>query len=312
MQTGDVPPGFGNVPVPIHRPAGAQMDFQPRSTMPVSMQQVSDGDKSLPVRLPRAIGAHTESSTGQADQMPSTDLTSREIQSKPLPPGSELQSQRVMPPGTQYGEFYTPPASTHLSRATGNSVEFLQCTPPTHTGSVDPVNLTLPVGADAYIPPRQDAQPVCAGYVAAGIAERSIGNLQPSVGSKWPRPIFEGDRYTQQQSAPSSTQPSTLTGAQTAVMQPKNFQPSLQFNSVNVPMSLHRFNGTQMQQQYGLSEGTQRVQTPPNNYGPQPVLVHDESSLVLGRTQAYSAMFGAVGESGGVNLQSSVAAYGCT
>ena len=54
-------------------------------------------------------------------------------------------------------------------------------------------------------------------------------------------------------------------------------------------MSLHRFNGTQMQQQYGLSEGTQRVQTTPNNYGPQPVLVHDEISLALGRAQAYSA-----------------------
>ena len=40
------------------------------------------------------------------------------------------------------------------------------------------------------------------------------------------------------------------------------------------------------------------------------MLVHDESSLVLGRTEAYSAMFGAAGESGGVNLQSSVAAYG--
>jgi len=191
--------------------------------VPASTQQVSDGDKSLPVRLPRAIGAHTESSTGQADQMPSTGPTSRDVQSRPLPPGLELQSQRVMPPGMQCGEFYAPPVSTHLSRAAGNSVEFLQYTPPTHTGSVDPVNLTLLVGADAYIPPRQDAQPVCAGYVAVGIAERSNGNLQPSVGSTWPRPIFEGDRYTQQQPAPSSTQPSTLTGTRPRSCSPKIF-----------------------------------------------------------------------------------------
>jgi len=109
MQTGDAPPGFEDVPMPIHRPAGTQLDFQPRPIMPVSTQQVSNGDKSLPVRLPRAIGAHTEFLAGQADQMPSTDLTSREMQSRPLPPGSELQSQRIMPPGMQCGEFYTPP-----------------------------------------------------------------------------------------------------------------------------------------------------------------------------------------------------------
>jgi len=170
------------------------------------------------------------------------------MQSRPLPPGLELQSQYVMPPGMQCGEFCTPSVSTYLSRAAGNSVEFLQCTPPTHTGSVDHINLTLPVGADVYIPPRQDAQPVCARYVAAGIAKRSIGNLQPSVSSTWPRPIFEGVMYTQQQPAPSSTQPLNPTGTPTAVMQPENFQPSLQFGSVNVPMSLHRFNGAQMQQ----------------------------------------------------------------
>ena len=143
--------------------------------MPVSTQQVSNGDKPLPVRLPRAVGVHTEPSTGQADQMLSTDRTSRDMQSRPLPPGSELQSQCVMPPGVQCGEFHTPPVSTHLSRAVGNSVEFLQCTPPTHTGLIDHTSLTLPVGADAYLQPRQDAQPVCAGYVAAGIAERSVG-----------------------------------------------------------------------------------------------------------------------------------------
>jgi len=224
-RTGDVPPGFGNVPMPIHRPAGTQVDFQPRSTMPVSTQQVSDGDKSLPVRLPRAIGAHTDPSTGRADQVPFTDLTSRDVQSRPLPPGLELQSPNVMPPGMQCGEFYTPPISAHLSRAAGNSVEFLQCTPQMHAGSVDHINLTLPVGADAYIPPRQDAQPVCAGSAVAGIAKRSTDNSQPSVSSKWPR-SSEGDRCTQQQPAPSSTQPLNPTATQTAVMQSENFQPS--------------------------------------------------------------------------------------
>jgi len=96
--------------------------------------------------------------------------------------------------------------------------------------------LTLPVGADPYIPDRQDAQPVCAGYAAAGIVQRSNGNLQPSVNSMWPRPN-EGGRYTQMHPAPSRTQPSTLAGTQTAVMQPENFRPSLQFSSVNVSAS---------------------------------------------------------------------------
>ena len=212
--------------------------------MPVSTQQVTCGDRSLSTRLPCVTGVRTAPSTGQVDQMSSTDLTSRDVQSRSLPPGLELQTQYVMPPGMQRGESCTPSVSTHLPRAAGNSVEFLQCTPPTHAGSVDHINMTLPAGADAYIPALQDAQPVCAGYAAAGIAERSNGNLQPSVGSTGPRPIFEGDRYTQQQPAPSSTQPSILTGTQTAVMQPENFQSSLQFSSVNVPMSLHRFNGT--------------------------------------------------------------------
>jgi len=79
--------------MPIHRPTGTQMDFQPRPTMPVSMQQRSGGDKFLPVRLPRAIGAHTEFSTGQADQMSPTDLSSRDVQSRPLPPGLEPSGQ---------------------------------------------------------------------------------------------------------------------------------------------------------------------------------------------------------------------------
>jgi len=83
------------------------------------------------------------------------------MQSRPLPPGLEFQSQNVMPPSTQRGGFCTPSVSTHLPRETGNSVVFLQCTPPTHTGLIDHTNLTLPVGADAYIPARQDAQPVC-------------------------------------------------------------------------------------------------------------------------------------------------------
>ena len=52
-QTGDTLPGSGGVPMPIHRPTGTQMDFQPRPTMPVSTQQCSDGDNSLLVRLPR-------------------------------------------------------------------------------------------------------------------------------------------------------------------------------------------------------------------------------------------------------------------
>jgi len=140
--------------------------------------------------------------------------------------------------------------------------------------------LTLPVGADAYIPARQEAQPVCVrlwDYAVAGIAERSNGNLQPLVGKP-----NEGVKYTQPQPAPSSTQPLYLAGTQTAVMQPENFRPSLQPSSVNVPMPLHRFDGVQVQQQYGLSEGTQRVQTMPNNYGIQPTLVHDDGSLALG------------------------------
>ena len=93
-------------------------------------------------------------------------------------------------------------------------------------------------------------------------------------------------------------------------MQPENFRPSLQFSSVNVPMPLHHSDGVQVQQQYGLSEGTQRVQTTANNYGIQPMLVYDEGSLALGRTQTYSAAFGTAGESGAINLQPSVAAYG--
>jgi len=213
--------------------------------MPVSTQQVTCGDRSLSTRLPCVTGVRTAPSTGQVDQMSSTDLTSRDVQSRSLPPGLELQTQYVMPPGMQRGEFCTPSVSRHLPRAAGNSVEFLQCTPPTHAGSVDHINLTLPVSADAYIPARQDAQPVCAGYAAAGIAERSTGNLQPSVSSKWPRPNV-GGRYTQTQPAPSSTQPSTLAGAQAAVMQPENFRPSLQFSSVNVPMPLHHSDGAQV------------------------------------------------------------------
>jgi len=160
------------------------------------------------------------------------------------------------------------------------------------------------------MPARQDAQPVCApGYAAAGIAERFRDNVQPPVGSTWPRPN-EGVRYTQPQPAPSSTQPLYLAGTRTAVMQPENFRPSLQFSSVNVPMPLHRFDGAQVQQQYGLSEGTQRVQTMPNNYGIQPMLVHDDGSLDLGRTQTYSAASGTAGESTAINLQSSVVTYG--
>jgi len=48
----------------------------------------------------------------------------------------------------------------------------------------------------------------------------------------------------------------------------------------------------------------------PNNYGIQPMLVHDDGSLALGRTQTYSAALGTAGKSGASNLQSSVAAYG--
>jgi len=93
-------------------------------------------------------------------------------------------------------------------------------------------------------------------------------------------------------------------------MQPENFRPSLQPSSVNAPMPLHCFDGVQIQQQYGLSEGTQRVQTMPNNYGIQPTQVHDDGSLALGRTQTYSAAFGTAGESSVVNLQSSVVTHG--
>jgi len=93
-------------------------------------------------------------------------------------------------------------------------------------------------------------------------------------------------------------------------MQPENFQPSLQFGFVNVSMPLHRFDGAQMQQQYGLLEGTQRVHTTPNNSSIQPMQVRDECSLALGRTETHSAVFGTAGESEIGNLQSSVAAYG--
>jgi len=132
MQAGDASPGSEDVPMPTHRPTSAQMDFQPRRTIPVGTQQVSDGNKSLPARLCRATGVHTEPLTGQVDQMSSADLTSRDLQSRPLPPGLDFQSQDVMPPSMQCGEFCTLSASTHLPRAAGNSVEFLQCTPPTH------------------------------------------------------------------------------------------------------------------------------------------------------------------------------------
>ena len=96
MQAGDASPGSEDIPMPTHRPTGAQMHFQQRPIIPVSAQQVSDGDKSLPARLSRAIGVHIEPSMGQVDQMPSTDLTSCDTQSRPLPPGMELQSQLVI------------------------------------------------------------------------------------------------------------------------------------------------------------------------------------------------------------------------
>jgi len=305
MQAGDASPGSEEVPMPTCRPTGTQMDFQPQQTIPVSARQVSYGDKSLPARLSRATGVHTEPSMGQVDQMSPTDLTSRDMQSRPLPPGMELQSQHVIPLGTQCDEFCTPSVSTCFPRAAGTHVAPLQ----THAESVDHKNnLTLPVGADAYIPACQDAQPVCVrlqDYAVAGIAERFRDNIQPPVGSTRPRP---NEGVTQP--APSSTQPLYLAGTQTAVMQPENFRPSLQPSSVNAPMPVHRFDGVQVQQQYGLSEGTQRVQTMPNNYGIQHMLVHDDGSLALGRTQTYSAAFGAADESGAINLQSSVAAYG--
>jgi len=121
--------------------------------------------------------------------------------------------------------------------------------------------------------------------------------------------LNEGVVYNHPQPA-LSTQLLYPAGTQTAVMQPENFRPSLQPSSVNAPMPLHCFDGVQIPQQYGLSEGTQRVQTIPDKYGIQPTLVHDDGSLALGRTQAYSAVSSTAGESNAINLQSSVATHG--
>jgi len=76
MHAGDASPGSEDVPMPICRPTGTQIYFQPRQTISVSAQQVTNGDKSLPARLCRATGVHTEPLTGQVDQMSSADLTS--------------------------------------------------------------------------------------------------------------------------------------------------------------------------------------------------------------------------------------------
>jgi len=172
---------------------------------------------------------------------------------------------------------------------------------------------TLPVGADACTPARPDAQPVCArppGYAAAGIAERFSDNIQPLVGSTWPRPN-EGVTYAQLQPTPSSgTQPFHPTGLPTAAMQPGDILPPPQPGCVNAPMPLHCFDGVQIPQQYGLSESKQRMQTMPGNYGIQPTLVHDDGSLALGRTQTYSAASNTAGESNAINLQSSVVTHG--
>ena len=140
MQAGDASPGSEDTPMPIRRPTGVQMDFRQRPTIPVSTQQVSYDDRPLSTRLSRATGAHAELLMGQADQMPSADMTSRDTLPRPLPPGLEFQLQHTIPLGTQCDEFCTPSVSTHLPRATGNPVEFLQCTPPMHTGLVDHTN----------------------------------------------------------------------------------------------------------------------------------------------------------------------------
>jgi len=198
MQSEDappLPPGSMDTPMPTRRPTGVQMDFRQWQTIPVGTQQVSYGDQPLSTHLSRATGAHAESLMGQAGQMPPADMTSRDTQPRPLPPGMEFQPQHTIPLSTQCVGFCTPPTSTHLPRAAGTQVESLQ----THTGLVDHINPTLPVGADAYIPARHDAQPVCArpqptsgiqGYAAAGIAERFSGNTQPHVDSTWPRPML--------------------------------------------------------------------------------------------------------------------------
>ena len=47
-QTGDILPGSEGVPMPIHRPTGTQMDFQPWSTMP-SLQFSSVHSRSVMV-----------------------------------------------------------------------------------------------------------------------------------------------------------------------------------------------------------------------------------------------------------------------
>ena len=83
MPAEEVPPGSMDAPTPTRRPTGIQMDFQPRQTVPVGAQQVGYGDQSLPTRLSRATGAYTEPSMGRADQVPSADSTSRDMQSRP-------------------------------------------------------------------------------------------------------------------------------------------------------------------------------------------------------------------------------------
>ena len=78
MQAGDASPGSEDTPMPIRRPTGVQMDFRQRQTIPVSAQQVSYGDQSLPTRLSRTAGANAELLMGQADKMPSADMASRD------------------------------------------------------------------------------------------------------------------------------------------------------------------------------------------------------------------------------------------
>ena len=141
-----------------------------------------------------------------------------------------------------------------MPRAAGTQVAPLQ----TYAEPVGHANSILPIGTDAYIPARQDAQSVCVrrqDYAVAGIAERFNGSLQPLVGRS-----NEGITYAQLQPTPSSgTQPFHPTGLPTAAMQPGDILPPPQPCCVNVSMPLQRFDGVQIQQQYGLSESTQRV-----------------------------------------------------
>ena len=138
-------------------------------------------------------------------------------------------------------------------------------------------------------------------------------NTQSFVASHdtWPRPNVA---YTQLQPTPSSgTQPFHPSGLPTAAMQPGDILPPPQPSCVNAPMPLRRFDDVQVQQPYVLSDCTQGVQTTPDGYGVQPMLVCDTGSLALGRIQTYSAVVDTAGKSDNLqSLAANLGIHGCT